>query len=80
MTSANDTTNVKPYRLSEPQANQFAAEILMPARLIRRNDTAATVAVRFAVSMEAAQNRIEYLDRRDLRAEAAQIIHDANLF
>lgn len=52
------------FRLSEPQANQFAAEILMPVRLITTSDTAATVAARFAVSYEAAENRLDFLTRK----------------
>lgn len=63
---ANDSTSVKPYRLSEPQANQFAAEILMPARMITRADTARTVVARFAVSIEAATNRLAYLKGKGL--------------
>jgi Zn-dependent peptidase ImmA (M78 family) len=61
-----DNEPMKPYRLSEPQANQFAAEILMPVRMITRSDTAITAAARFAVSAEAAANRLEYIERHGL--------------
>ena len=61
---ASDHEAVLPYRLSEPQANRFAAEILMPRRMIGRGDTAGSVARRFAVSMEAASNRVYDLSRK----------------
>jgi hypothetical protein len=38
----------------------------MPAGMIARTDTSATVATRFAVSIEAATNRLEYLIRKGL--------------
>jgi Zn-dependent peptidase ImmA (M78 family) len=63
---ASDHEVVKPYRLSEPQANQFAAEILMPVQMIARTDTMMKVASRFAVSLEAAQNRLDYLNKKGL--------------
>lgn len=54
------------FRMSEPQANQFAAELLMPVHLITKSDTARTVVSRFAVSNEAADNRLEFLTRKGL--------------
>ena len=52
-----------PFRLSEPQANQFAAEILMPRHLIARTDEADAVAKRHGVSLVAAHNRLDYVRR-----------------
>jgi len=63
---ASDNEAVKPFRLSEPQANQSAAEILMPIGMISRGDMPATVAARFAVSLEAAEYRTEYLRSKGL--------------
>lgn len=52
------------YRLSEPQANIFAASILMPRRFIREDDDLHSVAKRHGVSRAAAINRLEYLGRK----------------
>ncbi len=52
------------FRLAEPQANQFAAELLMPVAFIRRYDTASTLVGRFGVSHVAACNRLEYLSKK----------------
>ena len=52
---------VPPYRLSEPQANQFASELLMPARFFSRFDTVHSVMARHGVGYQAAGNRLEYL-------------------
>lgn len=57
---APDRINVPPYKLSEQQANQFAAEILMPRVFAERDDTVHTIAERHGVSREAAQRRLEY--------------------
>ncbi|MER9593187.1 ImmA/IrrE family metallo-endopeptidase [Mesorhizobium australicum] len=54
-------SNVPPYRLSEPQANHFASELLMPRQFMRPSDTPATVALRHAVSAEAAAIRINFM-------------------
>lgn len=51
------------FRLAEPQANQFAAEILMPRRFITSFDDEDDLVKRFGVSWEAARNRIRYLQK-----------------
>lgn len=51
------------YRLAEPQANQFAAEILMPRHFINSADDIGDLMKRFGVSREAARNRIRYLQK-----------------
>ena len=51
----------KPYCLAEPQANQFAAEFLMPERFIDAGDNEDILIQRFGVSWEAARNRLRYL-------------------
>lgn len=56
--------HVPAYRLSEPQANQFASELLMPAKFIRPTDTVHDVMDRHGVGYQAASNRLEYLTRR----------------
>lgn len=50
-----------PFRLSEPQANQFASELLMPRCFMRPDDYPAIVAHRHGTSMEAAANRINFM-------------------
>lgn len=54
---------IQPYRLAEPQANQFAAELLMPGGFIDQLDTAHSIMERHGVSHEAAGNRIKYLSK-----------------
>lgn len=49
------------FRLAEPQANQFAAEFLMPKSFIKARDDENTLMERFGVSREAARNRLSYL-------------------
>ena len=49
------------YCLSEPQANVFAASILMPRRFITEADDIRTVAKRHGVSYEAANIRLNNL-------------------
>ncbi|AXB77882.1 ImmA/IrrE family metallo-endopeptidase [Novosphingobium sp. P6W] len=56
--------NIPAYRLSEPQANQFASELLMPARFFSPADTAQVVMERHGVGYKAATNRLEYLQRK----------------
>ncbi|MFC5586654.1 ImmA/IrrE family metallo-endopeptidase [Nitratireductor kimnyeongensis] len=56
----------KPYRLAEPQANAFAAEILMPRRFVTSADTVATIMARHGVSAEAATNRIKFLKNKGI--------------
>jgi len=58
--------NVKPFMLSEPQANQFAAELLMPARFFVVGEGAQAVRNRHGVSHEAACNRLNYLKKKGL--------------
>jgi Zn-dependent peptidase ImmA (M78 family) len=57
---------IKPFRLSEPQANQFASEILMPKKFFSCNDNSTTVMKRHGVSVPAATNRLEYLRRKQM--------------
>lgn len=52
------------YRLSEPQANQFASELLMPAKFFTRFDCEHDVMERHGVSYQAASNRLDYLRRK----------------
>ena len=49
------------FSLAEPQANQFAAEFLMPECFINNFDDENSLADRFGVSKEAARNRLRYL-------------------
>jgi len=56
--------NVKPYRLSEPQANQFASELLMPARFFSFSDNVDLVMDRHGVSRSCAELRLNYLKRK----------------
>lgn len=55
---------VPPYRLSEPQANQFASELLMPAKFFTVFDTARDVMERHGVSFQAATARLDYLRKK----------------
>lgn len=50
--------NVAPYKLAEPQANQFAAEFLMPASFVSSSDAVGDLMTRFGVSYEAARLRL----------------------
>jgi Zn-dependent peptidase ImmA (M78 family) len=54
------------YRRSEPQANQFAAELLMPRDLILASDTAETIAQRHGVSIDAATHRLDFMRKKGL--------------
>lgn len=47
------------YKLSEFQADQFAACLLMPRSLITPNDTIESIRCKFAVSKSAASNRLK---------------------
>ena len=49
-----------PFRLAEPQANQFAAELLMPRKFVRGISDVRQLMDTHQVSCEAAQNRIRY--------------------
>ncbi|MGJ8584297.1 MAG: ImmA/IrrE family metallo-endopeptidase [Marinosulfonomonas sp.] len=53
-----------PYRLAEPQANQFAAEFLMPDFFISHRDNEVDLMKRFGVSRGAAHNRLRYLRQK----------------
>lgn len=48
------------YCLAEPQANQFAAELLMPLSFIKLTDTEDDLMKRHGVSRIAAKNRLKY--------------------
>lgn len=61
MARASPRVRVPHYRLSEPQANQFAAELLMPRGFISPADTVYAVCQRHGVSQEAAGNRLNYM-------------------
>ncbi len=52
---------IAPFRKSEPQANQFAAEFLMPRHLIPPGMHRVNIAVNHGVSDEAAGLRFNYL-------------------
>ncbi|MDT8870333.1 ImmA/IrrE family metallo-endopeptidase [Komagataeibacter rhaeticus] len=56
--------NVPVFKQSEPQANQFASELLMPAHFFTENDTIAEVMNRHGVSYQAASHRLDYLRRK----------------
>jgi Zn-dependent peptidase ImmA (M78 family) len=53
-----------PFRLAEPQANQFAAEILMPREYVRGVASAQALVDAHQVSFEAAMNRIRYATKQ----------------
>jgi Zn-dependent peptidase ImmA (M78 family) len=63
MARASPERHVVAYRRCEPQANQFAAELLMPRHFMRPDDTVQRVADRHRVSLEAARNRIDYMQK-----------------
>lgn len=52
------------FKLSEPQANHFASELLMPARFFTHSDTPQDVMERHEVSYQAAYNRLAYLRKK----------------
>lgn len=52
------------FERSEPQANQFAAELLMPRQFYRLRDTAAALARRHGVSVHASELRIAFMEKR----------------
>jgi Zn-dependent peptidase ImmA (M78 family) len=55
---------IKKFRLSEPQANQFAAELLMPRKFLTPSDTVHSIMERHSVSFEAASNRLRYMSHQ----------------
>lgn len=63
--TTNNNINYKPYEDSEWQADQFAAEILMPLEEIRLFGLSTTEQIQnlFGVSFQAADNRIRKLTR-----------------
>ena len=63
---ATPETTVKAYCLSEPQANQFAAALLMPAHFFTKSDTPELVKDRHGTSHEAARLRVERLRGKGL--------------
>lgn len=56
--------HVPAYRLSEPQANQFASELLMPAKFFTLSDSVEDVMARHGVGYQAARNRLDYLTKK----------------
>ena len=63
---AKSDQKVAAYKLAEPQANQFAAEFLMPAGFVSRTDCENDLMARFGVSFEAARLRLKYLRKEGL--------------
>lgn len=61
MARASSRVKTPPFRLSEPQANQFAAELLMPRGFISAHDTMHTIAQRHHVSLDAARHRLAFM-------------------
>lgn len=53
----------KPYMLAEPQANQFAASLLMPESFIDALDDEEDLIERFGVSSDAARLRLQWLQK-----------------
>ncbi len=60
---AMSSEKIAAYRLSEPQANRFASEMLMPRRFFSSDDTEAIVMDRHEVSFHAASVRLDQLRR-----------------
>lgn len=61
LTRAKLSDKIPAYRLAEPQANQFAAELLMPEGFIDFLDDERSIMERHGVSYEAAGHRLRYL-------------------
>lgn len=57
---------VPAYRRAEPQANQFAAELLMPRRLVQSYMDANSIMTVFGVSKKAANARRDFLVKKGL--------------
>ncbi len=53
--------NIKAYENPEWQANTFAAELLMPVKLISKSDIPDSLVKRFGVSYESAKIRLKNL-------------------
>jgi len=58
--------NVKWFSRSEPQANQFAAEFLMPRCFFQAQDDECTAMDRHGVSFEAATKRLNFLRKKGI--------------
>ncbi len=58
--------SVPAYRSAERQADQMAAELLMPRRFFSMEDTPQTVVDRHGVSFSAATHRLRFLERKGL--------------
>ncbi|WP_215761244.1 ImmA/IrrE family metallo-endopeptidase [Acetobacter sp. P1H12_c] len=56
--------NIPVFKQSEPQANQFASELLMPVSFFSADDTPEIVMQRHGVGYQAAANRLSYLQRK----------------
>ncbi|KIN62570.1 Neutral zinc metallopeptidase [Sulfitobacter noctilucicola] len=56
--------SVPTYKLAEPQANQFAAELLMPDGFCDHLDDEQSLMERHGVSFEAAGHRLRYLKKK----------------
>ena len=70
---ANRGDGTESYRLAEPQANQFAASLLMPENFINDAfDDEMELTIRFGVSFHAARVRLEWIrkNRRPYRMKA----------
>ena len=61
-----DSTQHPAYKLSEPQANQFAAELLMPRKMISSTSTVESLANAHGVSKESAQLRLKFMKGKGL--------------
>lgn len=64
MARAEAHEKIEVFRLSEPQANQFAAELLMPRIFIAQFDTPKSIAGRHGVSLDAASHRLSFMEKR----------------
>ncbi|MCY1126576.1 ImmA/IrrE family metallo-endopeptidase [Frigidibacter sp. RF13] len=64
MARASKRDGTRAYMLAEPQANRFAAALLMPRAHIFAPDESADLMTRFGVSWEAASNRLSDLKNK----------------
>lgn len=55
---AGENQNIPAFRLSEPQANQFAGRLLIPSKLVSPDDTPMTIMMNHGVSSKAAIVRL----------------------
>lgn len=63
---ASKSDGTPPYMLAEPQANRFAATLLMPQQHIFASDEAKDLVQRCGVSWEAASNRLSETKRKGI--------------